>query len=114
MTEATLIETAEAYTLIAIRGRLDPEGVGAIDSKLTAETVGRRKPAVIDLAEVDFIGSIGIGMIIGLGRLMRSHRLGYAIVATSIVKDVLDRLSIADLFPVVATRDEALGALGLK
>lgn len=114
MTNITLVEAADTFTLVALRGRLDPDGVGAVESKLTAETVARRKPAIIDLVEVDFIGSIGIGMLIGLGRSMRSHRLGVAVVATAIVKDVLDRLSIGDLFPVVATRDEARQALGLK
>jgi len=114
MTEAKLVEATDAFTLVAVRGRLDPEGVGDVESKLTAETVARRKPAVIDLVEVDFIGSIGIGMLIGIGRAMRTHRLGVAVVATAIVKDVLDRLSIGELFPVVATRDEALRALKLK
>lgn len=114
MTEIHLVEAADAFTVVAVRGRLDPEGVGAVETKLTVETVARRKPAVIDLVEVDFIGSIGIGMLIGICRSMRAHRLGVVVVATDIVKDVLDRLSIGDLFPVVATRDEALVALRLK
>lgn len=113
MTDISLVEAAGAFTLVAIRGRLDPDGVGAVESKLTAETVARRKPAVIDLVEVDFIGSIGIGMLIGISRSMRTHRLGVAVVATAIVKDVLDRLSIGDLFPVVGSREEALRALDL-
>jgi anti-anti-sigma factor len=114
MTEAKLIEAGDAFTVVAVRGRLDPDGVGAVEAKLTAETVARGKAAVIDLVEVDFIGSIGIGMLIGICRSMRAHRLGVAVVATALVKDVLDRLSIGDLFPVVATRDEALQALKLK
>lgn len=114
MTEAKLVEAAERFTLVAVKGRLDPEGVGAVEGKVAAETVGRRKPAVIDLTDVEFIGSIGIGMLIGIGRSMRSHRLGFAIVATSLVKDVLERLSIGDLFPIANSRDAALQALKLK
>jgi len=114
MTKLKLVEAAEAFTIVAVGGRLDPAGVGAIESKLTRHTVGRGKPSVIDLSEVEFIGSIGIGMLIGIGKAMRGQGLGVAVVAAATIKEILDMLTIGSLFPVVASRDEALRALGVK
>jgi anti-anti-sigma factor len=114
MTKLKLVEAADAFTIVALDGRLDPAGVGAVESKLTRHTVGRSKPAVIDLTEVEFIGSIGIGMLIGIGKAMRGQGVGLAVVAKATIKEILDMLTIGSLFPVVATREEAFRALGLK
>ena len=111
MTELSLVEATDAHTVVAVRGKLDASGAGAIESKITAETVGRGKPAVIDLTGVELIGSIGIGLLVELGHAMRGEGLALAVVATGIVKEILDRVTIGALFPVVTTRDEALRAL---
>ncbi len=114
MTEFELIKATDAYTLVAVRGRLDPAGVGLIELRLTSETVARRKPAIVDVTAVNLIGSIGIGMLVGIGHAMKGHDLGFAVVASGLVKEILDKVSLNALFPVVETVDEAKGALGVS
>jgi anti-anti-sigma factor len=114
MTEVVLVEATDTFTHVAVRGKLDAAGVGAVDLKLTSQTVTRRRPAVIDLTEVEFIASLGIGMLVAIAKSMRSHDLGVVVVACSpAVTTTLELAGIAPLFRVVATREAALRALGV-
>ena len=112
MTEVVLIEATEAFTHVAVRGRLDAAGVGEVDLKLTAQTAARRKPAIIDLTEVGFMASLGIGMLVTIAKSMRARGLHVVVVAGSPVGDVLRMTNIASLIPVVATREDAIRVLG--
>jgi anti-sigma B factor antagonist len=111
MTEVLLVEATDAFTSVAVRGRLDAAGVGEVDLKLTSQTVARRKPAIIDLTEVSFIASLGIGMLVAIARSLRSHGVGVAVVAGPHVRKILEMTNVGSLVPVVATREEALLAL---
>lgn len=113
MTEVLLLEATDAFTSVAVRGRLDAAGVGEVDLKLTGQTVARRRPAVIDLTEVGFIASLGIGMLVAIAKSMRLHGVGVAVVAGPPVRTVLEMTNIAPIIPVVATREDALRALGV-
>jgi len=113
MTEVVLVEAVDAYTSVAVRGRLDATGVGEVEPKLTSHTVARRKPAVIDLTEVGIISSVGIGMLVAIARSLRSHGIGIAVVASPHVRSILELTHTGALIPVVATREEALRTLGL-
>lgn len=114
MTDVLLIEANDAYTCVAVRGKLDAAGVGEADLKLTSQTVPRRKPAVIDLVEVGFIASLGIGMLVAIARAMRSQNAGVVVVVgPSAVREVLETAHIGHLVPLAATREEALRTLGV-
>lgn len=114
MTEVVLIEAADAFTIVAVRGRLDAAGVGEADLKLTAQTVSRQKPAIIDLSDVGFIASLGIGMLVAVAKALRARRLGVAVVTgSSPVRHTLEITRLDPLIQVVATRHDALRSLGL-
>ncbi len=49
---------------IDLAGRLDIDGVATIDLKLTTLTSSGQVFAIIDLAGVDFLASIGIGILV--------------------------------------------------
>ena len=115
MTQVALLETSEAYTHVAVRGRLDAAGVEAVDFTLTSQIEARGKPTVIDLTGVDFIASLGIAMLVRIARDMRENGLRIAVVAANQpVRGVLEMMKMDPLFSVVATQDDALRALGLK
>jgi anti-sigma B factor antagonist len=113
MTEVVLIEATEAFTNVAVRGKLDAAGVGAVELKLTAQTAARRKPAVIDLTAVGFISSLGIGMLVAIAKSMRSHGLRVVVIAGPPVSEALQTTHVEPLIPVVATREAALAVLGV-
>lgn len=115
MAELNLIEAAETFTHVAVRGRLDAAGVGEVELKLTSQTVARHKPAVIDLGETTFIASLGIGMLVGIAKSMRAQGFGLVVlVGRTQVRDMLELTNVNAMIPLAATREEALEKLGLK
>jgi len=66
---------------------------------------------LIDLSGVEILTSLGIGMLVQIAQAMRAHGQRMAVVATTPNKDILERMALASLFPVVETRDAALAAL---
>lgn len=88
-------------------------GVEKVEGDLATHTVGRRKPAIVDITGVDVLASIGIGMLIKTARSMHSYGLIFGVVATGISKETLERLKVDTIFPVVATYEQALQALML-
>jgi anti-anti-sigma regulatory factor len=114
MAEIVLIEANDRFTHVALRGRLDVTGVGDVELELTKQTVDRRKPAIIDISAVDVLASIGVGMLVKNARFMHSHGLIVGVVATGLSKEVLERLKVDTIFPVVATYEDALRTLMLE
>jgi anti-anti-sigma factor len=114
MTEVVLVEAADTFTYVAVKGNLDAAGVGQADLRLTSQTVTRRKPSIIDLNEVGFIASLGIGMLAAIAKALRAHHVGLAVVSgPSPVRDVLELTNLSPLIHVVGSRAEALQALDL-
>ena len=86
---------------ITLRGKMDIDGTNQIDLRLSAETSVERAFVVVDLSEVDFMASVGIGV------LMRSYKAlklrGGKMVFLSpqkVVELVLERTLVNTLIPV--------------
>jgi anti-anti-sigma factor len=109
--DVVLVEAAADFTHVAVRGKLDPDGAAAVELPLTTQTVARRKPAIVDLTEVELITSIGIGVLVTIAKSMRAHHLRMAVVAKAPVRGVLELVALGPMFAIVGTRDEALAAL---
>ena len=113
MAELVIVEANDAFTHVALRGRLDITGVEHVELKLTTQTVARRKPAIVDITAVEILASIGVGMLVKVARSMHSHGLIFGVVATGVGKDVLERLKVDAVFPVVGTYEQARAKLML-
>ena len=114
MAEIEVVDANDAFTHVAVRGRLDLTGVADVEMELTRHTVGRRKPAIVDISAVDVLASIGIGMLVRIARSMHSHGIIFGVVATGISKENLERLKVNEVFPIVPTYQEALRTLMLE
>ena len=114
MAEIVVIEANDTLTHVALRGRLDVTGVTEVELELTRQTVARRKPAIIDITAVDVLASIGVGMLVKNARSMHSHGLIVGVVATGLSKEVLERLKVNTIFPVLPTYEAALQTLMLE
>jgi anti-anti-sigma factor len=113
MAEMVIIEESETFTHLAVRGRLDIDGVEHVELKLTSHTVARRKPAIVDITAVEILASIGVGMLVKIARSMHSHGLIFGVVATGVSKDVLERLHVDTVFPVLPSYEQARKTLML-
>lgn len=62
--ECQLAEETQAYVRIALAGILDTEGVGQIQLRFLSLTTTPGKHAIVDISGVDFISSLGMGMLL--------------------------------------------------
>src|SRR5262249_7482806 len=86
--------------LVAVVGRLDIKGVGEVDTKFFAVVTAPRKPMIVDMSEVEFIGSLGIGMLAGAARALQRSGAGMVLLdPQNFVKNVLEAAHIPDVIP---------------
>ena len=73
-TTIAIIETDGDHSHVQIIGPLDLSGVQAIELKLLASTASRRKPAIIDMSQVSFLASLGIGLLLQVSRALAADK----------------------------------------
>jgi len=96
---------------VGLVGRLDTPGVDAVEPRFTAAVVPRGARAVVDLSGVEFIGSLGLRMLITIARAL-SRRNGKMILYEPqlFVAQVLETASLGDIIPVQPDAASAVAA----
>lgn len=110
-----LIESTDDYTYLALSGRMDIAGVGAIETKFTAFTASRQKPALVDISEVNFISSLGIRLFLSVAKSL--HANGSKLILISPQSNIRETLQLSDIsqfIPIAADTDEALNSLKVR
>jgi anti-anti-sigma factor len=96
---------------VALVGRLDTPGVAQIELRFTATLVPRAARAVVDLSQLEFVGSLGIRMFISVARALSTKRGKLVLYAPQPpVKDVFDTVSLGEIIPVKPDAASALVA----
>jgi len=114
MAALRVISSTDTLSHIALSGRLDIQGVQEVELKLNSQTSARRRPALIDLSGVEFIGSLGIGMLVSAARSLRVHGAGTVLLnPQGRVDDVLRGSSIDQIIPISTSLDDAFRLLGI-
>jgi anti-anti-sigma factor len=99
-------------THLALSGRLDAGGLQGKDVKFTGLTAARRLPTLIDLSRVEFIGSLGVGMLISCAKALQRHGARLVLLNPSEpVQTVLRTLGIDQVIPIAGDLDEGLRLL---
>ena len=96
-----------------LNGRLDAAGADQIEAPLTASVRKGDRNVLIDLADVPFVGSLGIRVLVMAARILQ--RAGRTMVLTGVqpqVMDVFETVSLGELIPIAANPDEARQKLG--
>ena len=108
------IESADGAGVLSLRGELDLNGVRELEAafeRLEAEPPGS---LLIDLAECEFIDSAGLAALFHGARNLRGESSSVRIACPEgNLRELLRITAIDQTIPVVATRQEALAALGL-
>ena len=71
--ELRVIEESDGLTHVALEGELDIPGVNAVGDKFYFHLTARRKPAIVDMAGVRFLSSLGIGMLVCVAQSLKRH-----------------------------------------
>ena len=99
-------------TKIILTGRLDTPGIDRIEARFMASVVPASRSAIVDMSRVEFIASMGIRMFITVARSLALRHAKLALYgAQTMVKDVLDSVSLNEIIPVVDSETEAIVAV---
>src|ERR1700722_1195488 len=110
--EMKVTDGADGIVDVALIGRLDTPGVGRIELRFTATLVPRAARAIIDLSQVEFIGSMGIRMFISVARALSNKRGKMVLYAPqALVKQVLDTVSLGEIIAVTPDAASALAGV---
>jgi anti-sigma B factor antagonist len=111
-TTITVIESADTFTHVQIIGPLDMAGAGSIDLKLTAATATRRKHTIIDLTEVPFMASLGMGLLVQIARALNARDQRLILLTHSDTVAIAIRTSRLDtVMPIAESLEAAHGLL---
>jgi len=97
---------------LALSGRLDAVGVAQVELAFMANANRGERHLLVSLAEVEFIASLGLRMLISTARVVQ--RRGRRIVlygARPQVAEVLETVAMDALLPVLVSEAEALAQL---
>ena len=106
--ELTIIPRPDELTQVAISGRLDAVGVQKVETRFQGAVSARGKHTIIDLSKVEFIASLGLGMLLSAARTL--HKRGARAVIVNpqpLVLKTLETAHMTSVIPVVATVADA-------
>ncbi len=105
----TIIPRADGITHVVLAGRLDSNAAEEISESFSQATVGRGQPAIVDLSEVDFMVSRGIGLfLINGGKLRKAGHMLVVLNPQALVKDGLKTTRADRVAPIASDWDEAI------
>lgn len=99
----------EGVKKVVLAGRLDTAGVDLVETKFHAGVVAGGRPTIVDLGQLDFMGSLGVRMIISAGRSLAQNGARLVLFgACEPVQEVIELTGLQDIVPSVASESEAL------
>ena len=109
--EMNVEELPSGATLVVLRGRLDVAGAGAIELKFNA-TASKRKALVVDMSGVGFVASMGMRLLLLVGKTMTARGGKMALLSpVPDVASVLHTAGIDSIIPICTSRDAAVAAV---
>jgi anti-anti-sigma factor len=104
---------AEHVAAICLAGKLDAVATAGVEQRLLEIVDGGATTLILDLAQLDYISSAGLRVLIVVGKKLRGKRGQLLLCSVQRhVKEVLDLSGFSAIFPLYATIEEALAALG--
>jgi len=108
----TILQRDDDITHVLLTGRLDATRVEEIGEDLFGATAARERPAIIDLSEIEFMGSLGIGLLFANGkRLMKTGHKLVLLNPKELVESVLKTSKADTVMPIAHDLDEAIQIL---
>jgi len=97
---------------VTLKGRLDTPGVDRVETRFVAAIIPGGRHTLVDLSHVDFIGSLGVRMLISVARtLSRKNARLVLFSPQEQVREVFEHVSLSDIIPVFLDEAAAQSAL---
>jgi anti-anti-sigma factor len=109
MIELEVLSHDSDVSHVKLKGRLDAVTLRQVDIRFHGETAARRRSAIVDISELDFITSLGIGMLFGCAKSLRRHDAVMVLVGSKgFVDNALRTVGAHEIIPFAATVEDAL------
>ncbi|NOZ21273.1 MAG: STAS domain-containing protein [Planctomycetes bacterium] len=103
------LQQDEDLSCVALEGRLDMMGVQQIEKDFLEATAARRKPTLIDLVDLEFMSSFGLGMLMKCASVLRANNVKVALLNLQPpVKELIEMTKVDQLLPVMDDKQAAL------
>ncbi len=105
-------EVVNAITVVSLKGRLDINTHGQLETELNGLAGKGVSKVLVDAGGLEYISSAGLRVLLASAKQFR--KLQGAIGLTSLtptVKQVFEISGFTSIFPIYASREEALGAM---
>jgi anti-anti-sigma factor len=110
--ELNIIQSSDNLTHVALSGRLDAVAVQQVGTRFQGLTASRGKPTIIDLSNLEFIASLGLGMLLSCARSLHGRGTRAVIVNPQpMVAKALETAHMDSVMPVFHSVQEAEAAL---
>jgi len=112
--ELKVVERSDDVSHVKLIGKLDVAGMHAVDMKFHGYTAGQGDPCIVDLSDLEFIASLGMGMLISCAQsLQRKDQKMVILNPQKDVETVLKTAGLDNAIPIVKSENEALAKLGV-
>nr|WP_246455960.1 STAS domain-containing protein [Ruficoccus amylovorans] len=105
-------EKQDSINILSLQGRLDVSTSGSLDEKLTSLAEAGEVKVLVDCRELDYISSAGLRVLLSAAKQFKKQSGSIALATLNPnVKQVFEISGFTSIFPIYATREEALQAL---
>ncbi len=112
--EMSVVSKQDAYTHVALSGRLDPESVRAKGYTFHEYTAAEGKPTLVDMSDVDFLASLGVGMLLQAAKELAVSGAKLVLVnPQQMVEGTLRSAGIVGMILIARDTEEAKRAVGV-
>ena len=109
----TDLRVDDHVTFVALAGDLDVDSARVIELAFTARTAARHRPVVVDIAQLKFISSYGIGIFVACAKACSRRKHPFVLVAPQPhIHEALAALRLEALLLIEPTADAALKRVG--
>ncbi len=101
--ELKVIQAEGPYTHVALSGRLDIDGVKAVELEFTSVVGGKNQSAIVDITEVSFIASLGMRMLLSAAKNLRARNCKVVLYNPQpVVQEALETAGFSTVMPIVS------------
>jgi anti-anti-sigma factor len=110
--ELKVVNQEDEFYHIALAGRLDVAGEQEIRGMLLEEIVPAKKNLIVDMTGVNFLGSMGLGLLFQCAKSLATNGAKMVVVDPQpMIAQVLEGSGVSEIIPIVTDLKKAMKAV---